>query len=133
MTKRSLLLVCALSLILLPLPWNSAPASASLGDGPTLSKANRGKDLTIHERIAYQRRIEEVYWRHRTWPKENPEPKLPLDEVMPLAAIRAKTDDYLRKSAALEMYWGRRITGDQLQAEMDRMASQTKSPGLLKE
>ena len=27
--------------------------------------------LTFAERVAYQRAIEDVYWRHRIWPKEN--------------------------------------------------------------
>jgi hypothetical protein len=31
--------------------------------------------LTFAERLAYQRAIEEVYWRHRIWPKERPDPK----------------------------------------------------------
>jgi hypothetical protein len=26
--------------------------------------------LTLADRLAYQRAIEEVYWRHRIWPKE---------------------------------------------------------------
>ena len=38
--------------------------------------------LTFADRVAYQRAIEEVYWRHRIWPKENAEPKPSLDEVM---------------------------------------------------
>jgi hypothetical protein len=28
------------------------------------------RTLTFTERVAHQRRIEEVYWRHRIWPKE---------------------------------------------------------------
>jgi hypothetical protein len=28
------------------------------------------RTLTFAERVAYQRAIEEVYWRHRIWPKE---------------------------------------------------------------
>ena len=31
--------------------------------------------LTFEERVSYQRAIEEVYWRHRIWPKENSRPK----------------------------------------------------------
>jgi len=30
------------------------------------------RTLTFTDRVAYQRAIEEVYWRHRIWPKENP-------------------------------------------------------------
>jgi hypothetical protein len=58
-------------------------------------------DLSLDERAAYQRAIKEVYWRHRTWPKENRAPKPMLDQVMPLSLIRAKVEDYLRKSEAL--------------------------------
>ena len=50
---------------------------------------------------------------------------------MPLSAIRTKTEDYLRKSQALEVYWHRPITGEQLQAEMERMVRQTKQPEVL--
>ncbi len=35
--------------------------------------------LTFAERVSYQRAIEEVYWRHRIWPKENPNPKPSLE------------------------------------------------------
>src|ERR1700724_1379870 len=41
--------------------------------------------LTLADRVAYQRAIEEVYWRHRIWPKERPDPKPSLDQVMPSA------------------------------------------------
>jgi hypothetical protein len=40
------------------------------------------RTLTFAERVAYQRAIEEVYWRHRIWPKENLNPKPSLDAVM---------------------------------------------------
>ena len=29
----------------------------------------------LAERVAFQQAIEEVYWRHRIWPTENPDPK----------------------------------------------------------
>jgi N-acetylneuraminic acid mutarotase len=93
----------------------------------------RPGDLSLDERVAYQRAIEEVYWRHRIWPKENRAPKPMLDQVMPLSVIRAKVEDYLRKSEALAVYWKRPITGAQLQAEMDRMARQSRQPQRLRE
>jgi hypothetical protein len=40
------------------------------------------RTLTFAERVAYQRAIEEVYWRHRIWPKERPDPKPSLDAIM---------------------------------------------------
>src|SRR6266481_2731508 len=68
------------------------------------------RSLTISERVAYQRAIEEVYWRHRIWPKESPDPKPSLDAVMSQAQLERKVHDYLRKSQALEDYWQRPIT-----------------------
>src|SRR6266436_6904237 len=82
------------------------------------------RTLTFAERVAYQSAIEDVYWRHRIWPDTNPGPKPPLDTIMSQADIQKKVADYLRDSQALEDY--KLITADQLQAEMERMASHTK-------
>jgi len=89
--------------------------------------------LTFEERVTYQRAIEDVYWRHRIWPKERPDPKPSLDAVMSQAQLETKVADYLRKSQALEDDWQRPITAKQLQAEMDRMAKHTKQPEVLQE
>ncbi len=114
------------------------------------------RTLTFAERVAYQRAIEEVYWRHRIWPKERPDPKPPLDKVMSQTEIEKKVEDYLRNSQALQDYWQkteiekkvedylrnsqalqdywqRPITPDQLQAEMERIATHTKQPEVLRE
>src|SRR5438477_2331352 len=91
------------------------------------------KTLTFAERVAYQRAIEEVYWRHRIWPKQQPDSKPPLDAVMSNAQLEKKVSDYLRNSQALEDYWQRPLTAEQLQAEMDRMAKHTKQPEVLRE
>jgi hypothetical protein len=80
------------------------------------------RTLTFEERVSYQRANEDVYWRHRIWPKERPDQKPSLDAVMSRAQIEKKVSDYLRNSQALEDYWQRPITAEQLQAEMDRMA-----------
>ena len=93
----------------------------------------RNEHLTFAERVAYQRAIEDVYWRHRIWPKERPDPKPSLDAVMSQAQLEKKVSDYLRKSQALEDYWQRPITAEQLQAEMDRMAKHTRQPDVLRE
>src|SRR5882724_5744420 len=92
--------------------------------------------LTFAERLAYQRAIEEVYWRHRIWPRnggENTEPKPSLDAVMSQAQVEKKVEDYLRNSQALDDYWQRPITPEQLQAEMERMAQHTRQPEVLRE
>src|SRR5437667_1141491 len=91
------------------------------------------RTLTFAERVAYQSAIEDVYWRHRIWPDTNPGPKPPLDKVMSQAQIEKKVEDYLRDSQALEDYWQRPITPDQVQARMERIAGHTKQPGVLRE
>ena len=126
-TLRRIALVLALigwmSWTTLPVYCQNGPGSSSLTEGR----------LTLEGRINYQRAIEEVYWRHRIWPQQNAAPKPALEQVMPLSALHAKVEDYLRKSQALAVYWQRPITGEQLQAEMQRMARQTKQPAVLKE
>ena len=91
------------------------------------------RSLTFAERVAYQRAIEDVYWRHRIWPKGRPDPKPSIDTVMSQAQLEAKVADYLRKSQALEDDWQRPITAEQLQAEMDRIAQHSKQPEVLRE
>src|SRR5213080_3515 len=91
------------------------------------------RTLTFQERVAYQRAIEDVYRRHRIWPKARPDPKPSLDAVMSEAQLEKKVADYLRKSQALEDHWQRPIITEQLQAEMDRMAKHTKQPEVLQE
>src|SRR5262245_44273874 len=91
------------------------------------------RQLSMQERLAAQRAIEQVYWNHRIWPKENPGPKPPLSAVLSDDALRARVQDTLRKSNALEKFWQRRITAEQLQAEMNRMAVHTHDPQVLRE
>jgi N-acetylneuraminic acid mutarotase len=91
------------------------------------------RTLTFAERVAYQRAIEEVYWRHRIWPKENPGPKPPLDAIISQRQIEKKVEDYLRKSHLVTAQRGLPITAGELQAEMDRIAQHTKRPEMLRE
>src|ERR1043166_728839 len=110
---------------------SSKPALPNRSRAETAS--NQSRTLTFADRVAYQRAIEEVYWRHRIWPTENAAPKPPLDAVMSQAQIEKKVEVYLRNSQALEDYWQTPITSDELQAEMDRMAHHTKQPQVLRE
>ena len=87
---------------------------------PAAEPTTSQRSLTFAERVAHQRAIEEVYWRHRIWPATNAGPKPPLDRVIPREAIEKKVEDYVRNSKALEDYWQRPITADQLQAEMEQ-------------
>ncbi len=89
--------------------------------------------LTFEQRVKAQEAIERVYYNHRIWPKENKTPKPPFEKMVSKDFIEKKVEDYLKKSVALEKYWYRPITGEQLQAEMDRMAKNTKDPKVLNE
>src|SRR6266550_3546194 len=91
------------------------------------------RTLTFAERVAYQRAIEEVYWRHHIWPKERPDPKPSLGQVVPSAQLEKKIEDYLRNSQVLEDYWQRPLSAEQLQAEMQRIAQHTRQPEVLRE
>src|SRR5437867_6830068 len=126
-----LLLLVAVCAIPFALAQSRSRGTAKRSVAASAIRADR--TLTFADRVAYQRAIEEVYWRHRIWPKANASPKPPLDRVMPQAQIEKKVEDYLRDSQALEDYWQRPITPDQLQAEMERISSHTKQPGVLRE
>jgi N-acetylneuraminic acid mutarotase len=96
------------------LPWQHAP-------------------LTFADRVEYQRAIEEVYWGHRIWPKERPDPKPSLDEIMPRTAMEQKVHDYLRDAQLLDYFWPGSVTPEMLQGELDRMARESQRPHVLKE
>ncbi len=101
--------------------------------GPEAPSDLSQRTLSFAERVAYQRAIEHVYWRHRIWPKDRPDLKPSLDEVMSQAQIEKKVEDYLRDSQALAAYGQKPIAREQLQAEMERMARDTKQPEILRE
>jgi hypothetical protein len=114
-------------------PQDNAGFGANVQASAVSLPASASRTLSFAERVAYQRAIEDVYWRQRIWPDTNPRPKPPLDKVMSQADIETKVTDYLRNSQTLEDYWHRPITADQLQAEMERMASNTRQPEVLQE
>src|SRR6267142_395778 len=66
---------------------------------------SQSRQLFFEDRVAYQRAIEEVYWRHRIWPKERPDRKPAFDAVMSQATIEQKVQDYLRSLELLEEEW----------------------------
>ena len=115
-----------------PNKWYKS-AVATVGYGSTAKSPSQPRAFSFAERVAYQRAIEDVYWRHRIWPKENPDPKPSLDAVMSQAQLENKVAGYLHDSLALQDYWQRPITAEQLQAEMDRMARDTKQSEVLRE
>src|SRR5215831_13825099 len=124
----------ALVILLLCAAASSIVAGTLLGFfRPETQACVSQRTLTFEERVAYQGAIEDVYWRHRLWPKERPDPKPSLGAVMSQAQLEKKVTDYLRNSQALEDYWQQPITAEQLQTEMDRMAQHTRQPEVLRE
>ncbi len=115
-----------------PNTWHKSAGTAGTYDS-TAKRPSQPRGFSFAERVAYQRAIEDVYWRHRIWPKENPDRKPSLDAVMSQAQLENKVAGYLRNSLALEDYWQRPITAEQLQAEIDRIARDTKQPEVLRE
>ena len=114
-----------------PNAWDKS-ASATGGYDRMAKSLSQPRGFSFVERIAFQRAIEDVYWRHRIWPRNSGE-KPSLDAVMTQARLEKKVTDYLRNSQALEDYGQQPITADQLQAEMDRMAQRTRQPEVLRE
>ena len=89
--------------------------------------------LDLAERTARQRAVEEVYWQHRIWPKDNAGAKPALDAMISQQQLQAKAENGPRLSNAIEKYWHLAITGTQLQAEMNRIAQNSKQPEVLRE
>jgi hypothetical protein len=98
----------------------------------SLPVRGESRTLSFEDRVGCQWSIDGVYWRHRTWPAANPGVKPGLEEVLTNEAVSERVTSYLEKSAVLES-WSRPLTGEQLQAEMDRMAAETRNPELLAE
>jgi hypothetical protein len=115
-----------------PNTWRKSAGTAGVYD-TTVKTSSQPRAFSFAEGVAYQRAIEDVYWRHRIWPKENPNPKPSLDAVMSQAQLENKVTGDLRDSLVLEDWWQRPITAEQLQAEVDRVARDTKQPGVLRE
>jgi len=88
----------------LPSRWPSL-SWQYIGAGRVVKSTAQSNVLTSEDRVAYQRAIEEVYWRHRIWPKENQRAKPSLKEIMSAAQVEGKVRDYLRNSRALELCW----------------------------
>ncbi|MDH3522866.1 MAG: hypothetical protein OES32_04705 [Acidobacteriota bacterium] len=89
--------------------------------------------LSFEDRVACERALEEVRWRHRLWPADNPRPKPPLSAVLEAGVLAARVEDAWLKSNALAEIWSRPLTESQLRAEIEHMARNTRAPETLRE
>jgi len=80
------------------------------------AQAEPPRVLSLEDRVAARRAVEEVLWSHRTWPAENGAEKPGLEAWLPADALRRQVEDDLRKSQALARFWGRPITQAALQS-----------------
>jgi N-acetylneuraminic acid mutarotase len=105
---------------------------AALAAGGAAHAAPGGSSgLSLEERVACQRAVEQVYWRHRGG--ASGAPRRPFEQAVPEAVLRRKAEDAVRKSVALAQWWNTTITPTQLQAELDRIAAASQSPEVLAE
>ncbi len=116
------LLLCAATVYFILIPIRSGLAFLNPRAPATASQ----RTLRFEERVFYQRAIEEVYWRHRIWPKERSDLKPSLDAVISQAQIEKKVRNYLRNSQALADYSQRPLTTEQLRL---RWIAWRKTPG----
>jgi N-acetylneuraminic acid mutarotase len=107
--------------------WGRAAAAWVLGVA-LLAPAQAA--LSLADRIACQRAIEAVQWRHRGAASGT---RLPFAQAVPPAVLRRRAEDAARQSAALAAWWDDPITPAQLQAELDRMAAASQAPAVLAE
>jgi hypothetical protein len=121
-TRSTIILILAAFLWL-----NFVPANAAANTVPGTFRT-----LSIDDYLACRSAVESVYWQQRIWPESNPNSKPALDEVLSEADVRAMVDKTLSQSLALELYWQAPITGPMLQAELERMASESRQPAVLK-
>src|SRR5262245_12969293 len=86
-----------------------AALGAVLATGTLAAPPLARRALDFEQAVAAQKAVEQVFWAHRIWPKDNPGPKPPLAAVLSDEDIRGRVADTLRKSNALEPFWHRPI------------------------
>ncbi len=90
-----------------------------------------GSPAGVQTRVAAQRALDGVAYSHQVVPQGTAAPA--FENAYPAGASKAKVEKALLESNALDVYWHRPITGDQLQAEMDRMVKGSRDKKVLKE
>jgi len=88
--------------------------------------------LPLEERARCMRRVEEVLWRHRLWPRTDV-PKPSLTQVVPESFFISRARRIVRGSNALERFWHRPVRPSDLQQELDRIVRETRDPAILQE
>lgn len=87
----------------------------------------QGRQLSFEQRVAAQETIDRVYYTHQEGATR------PFEEVVSRSALEGKVRTYLKQSLALEQVWATPVTAESLQAELERMVRETRSPERLRE
>jgi N-acetylneuraminic acid mutarotase len=85
------------------------------------------QDLSFEERVAAEKAIARIYYRHQSAATR------PFEEAVPSDVLETSVRRTLGQSAALDTFWGVPIRGDSLRAEMRRIARDTRFPERLRE
>lgn len=113
--------------------WKAGMAAVLPSEAQGRGSHLAGAGLSFEKSVAFQRGIEEVYWRHRIWPRDNPGPNASLAAVIKQGQLEKKVGDCLGKSRLVAAERGWPISPRELQAEMDRMAWHSMLPEMLRE
>jgi len=93
----------------------------------SISRNAESRELTSAERLRAQEAIERVYYSHQSGATR------PFAQAVPREFLEQKISRYLKLSAALEKLWRTPVTSTALNAELERMARQTRYPDRLLE
>lgn len=91
------------------------------------------RTLSWSERVEGRKAIEEVYYRHRTWPVRNPEVKPGFATLVDLQQLEVREEDETLQGQALAVLWNRPITSRNLRAEIERIVRQSRNPKMMEE
>ena len=79
-------------------------------------------ELSFERRVEARRAVARLYHEYQVGSSR------PFEKALPDEMLRLQVSTYLKQSAALERFWGRRVTARDLQAELERMARSTRYP-----
>ena len=91
------------------------------------SSAATARDLTFEDRVKAQQAIERVYYSHQIGVTRT------FEDAVPRAILEKKVRTYLKQTVALERFWKTPVTAGMIQAELERIARQTRMPERLRE
>lgn len=89
--------------------------------------AETERKIDFERRVEAQRAIEEVYYSHQIGVRRA------FKDAVPQELLERKVHDYLRKSVALEHYWGIDIGQAELTRELSRISSASRIPQRLEQ